>query len=84
MAGNHIIARPLDWVSVKGKSVATPIYELLGLSNAPPRNAIELAGEFESVLDLYRAKVRGGDSAARGTAEASSRRPSDAPAAKPM
>lgn len=56
MAGNHIIARPLDWVSVKGKSVATPIYELLGLSNAPPHNAIELAGEFESVLDLYRAR----------------------------
>jgi adenylate cyclase len=49
-----IVARPLDWVSVKGKSEAVLVHELLGLKGEVGGDVEELAGLYEQALAAYR------------------------------
>jgi adenylate cyclase len=49
-----VVARPVDWVSVKGKSRAVLVYELLGLAGEAPAGAEELAAVYGRALGLYR------------------------------
>ena len=46
-AGAGIVARPVDWVAVKGKTEAVLVYELLGLKG-------EVGPEVEAFAALYR------------------------------
>ncbi|MHB2020378.1 MAG: adenylate/guanylate cyclase domain-containing protein, partial [Candidatus Xenobia bacterium] len=55
--GGEVIARPLDWVSVKGKTEGVLIYELLGLPEDPNASELQsLAERWRSALTLYRAR----------------------------
>ncbi len=47
-------ARPVDWAAVKGKAEAVLVYELLGLTDEPTKDADELAGLSDRALALYR------------------------------
>jgi adenylate cyclase len=49
-----IVARPLDWVSVKGKNTAVLVYELLGLKGETPPGQEEMAEKFARALHAYR------------------------------
>ena len=49
-----IVARPLDWVSVKGKNEAVLVHELLGLKSEVAGDIEELAGLYEQALATYR------------------------------
>jgi adenylate cyclase len=49
-----IVARPLDWVSVKGKNAAVLVYELLGLKGETPAEKEEMAENFARALHAYR------------------------------
>jgi adenylate cyclase len=51
-----VVARPLDWVSVKGKSEAVLVYELLGLKGQLEPEAESLAELYAKALALYRAQ----------------------------
>jgi adenylate cyclase len=51
-----IIARPVDWVSVKGKQEAVLIYEMLGLSAETDTEVRELAELCAAALSYYRAQ----------------------------
>ncbi len=55
-AGGEIVARPLDWASVKGKSIAVGIYELLGLTGETPADLVELAALSQTALERYRGR----------------------------
>jgi len=53
-AGTEVVARPLDWVSVKGKKQALLVYELLGLRAETRPDAQEIAGIYGQALERYR------------------------------
>jgi adenylate cyclase len=77
-AGPDLIARPLDWVSVKGKTEATLVYEPLGLRGEVGQTSVELADVFGRALQCYRDRGWGGAIAL--FEQALSLRPEDAPA----
>jgi adenylate cyclase len=49
-----VVARPVDWVSVKGKSEAILVHELLALKEEADRADVELADTYASALAAYR------------------------------
>jgi adenylate cyclase len=49
-----IVVRPIDWVSVKGKSTAVLVYELLGLKGEVGPGVEEFADLFGHALRAYR------------------------------
>jgi len=53
-AHDGIVARPIDWVSVKGKSEAVLVYELLGLKGEVGLDMEEFAELFGRALQAYR------------------------------
>jgi adenylate cyclase len=53
-AQEGVVARPLDWVSVKGKSAAILVYELLGLAGEVEEGCDALVKLYTRALDLYR------------------------------
>lgn len=53
-AGSEIVARPLDWVSVKGKTQAVLAYELLGLRATLEPGVEEMARLYAEALASYR------------------------------
>ncbi|GIW82945.1 MAG: adenylate/guanylate cyclase domain-containing protein [Gemmatales bacterium] len=52
-AGETIVARPLDRVSVKGKTQGVFVYELLGLRSEVSRDVIDLAERFATGVQHY-------------------------------
>ena len=77
-AGPDLIARPLDWVAVKGKAEAVLVYEPLGLRGEVDQAASELADVFGRALQAYRGRDWAGAIAL--FEQASVLRPEDAPA----
>jgi adenylate cyclase len=55
-AGPDLIARPLDWVSVKGKTEAVLVYELLGLRGESDQTCVELTEVCGRALQCYRSR----------------------------
>jgi adenylate cyclase len=55
-ASAAVVARPLDWVSVKGKTAAVLVYELLGLRGEVDSEAEVLAECSAKALERYRAR----------------------------
>jgi adenylate cyclase len=53
-AGDAVVARPVDWVTVKGKSGALLVHELLGLAGEAGPDALELAERAGQALACYR------------------------------
>jgi adenylate cyclase len=51
-----VVARPIDWVSVKGKTEAVLIYELLGLKGEVAKPIEEMAAIHTAALRHYRAQ----------------------------
>jgi adenylate cyclase len=49
-----VVARPLDWVSVKGKSKVILVYELLGRKNEVSRHTREFVDRYARALNYYR------------------------------
>jgi adenylate cyclase len=49
-----IVARPIDWVSVKGKHEAVLVYELMGLKGEVGRDMEDFADLFGRALRAYR------------------------------
>jgi adenylate cyclase len=49
-----VVARPLDWVSVKGRVGAVLVYELLGLRGEVAAEAEAQAELYAKALDCYR------------------------------
>jgi adenylate cyclase len=49
-----VVGRPLDWVSVKGKTEAVLVYELLGLKGEVDKESEDLADLYARALALYR------------------------------
>jgi adenylate cyclase len=49
-----LVARPVDWVSVKGKTEAVLIYELLGVPKETAQSLEDVAELSSRALDLYR------------------------------
>lgn len=61
---DEVVARPLDWVSVKGRNEAVLVWELLGLAGETDPALIELAEQYERGLQLYRDRAWGAAMAA--------------------
>jgi adenylate cyclase len=55
-AGEAVVARPVDWVSVKGKAQAGLVYELLGLAGQVPDDVLRLVARYAEGLDRYRGR----------------------------
>ncbi|MFL5240678.1 MAG: adenylate/guanylate cyclase domain-containing protein [Gemmataceae bacterium] len=55
-AKEAVIARPIDWVAVKGRHEAVLVYELLGLRGEVEPAALELVELYSNGLTLYRQK----------------------------
>jgi adenylate cyclase len=55
-AGHAVVARPIDWVSVKGKSEAVLVYELLGLYGEVPAESTDLVELYAQALVRYRSQ----------------------------
>jgi adenylate cyclase len=53
-AGAAIVARPLDWVSVAGRTAAVLVYELLGAPGEVDPTAVAVAECYTEALDAYR------------------------------
>jgi adenylate cyclase len=53
-AGAAIVARPLDWVSVAGRTAAVLVYELLGAPGEVDPTAVAVAECYTKALDAYR------------------------------
>src|SRR5262249_43477663 len=53
-AQGGVVARPLDWVSVKGKSKAVLVYELLGLKGEADPSSAEVVRVYAEALEHYR------------------------------
>jgi adenylate cyclase len=53
-AGPEVVARRLDWVSLKGKKQPLLVYELLGLRTEARPEAQELADMYGQALERYR------------------------------
>ncbi|HEV3449307.1 MAG TPA: adenylate/guanylate cyclase domain-containing protein [Gemmataceae bacterium] len=77
-AGPAIVARPLDWVLVKGKTAPVLIYEVLGLKEELDAAALELASLCGDALAAYR--QRDWRKAASLFTQVLQFRPDDAPA----
>jgi adenylate cyclase len=77
-AKDGIVARPLDWVSVKGKKTAVLVYELLGLKGEISPELEELGQLFGQGLLAYRRQ--GWDEASALFEQVLARWPEDAPA----
>ncbi len=77
-ARDGIVARPLDWVGVKGKAHGVLVYELLGLKGETEPALVELATLFGSALQAYRRQAW--DEAIRGFERVLGLRPDDVPA----
>jgi adenylate cyclase len=77
-AKDSIIARPLDWVSVKGKSHGVLVFELLGLKGETEASLVELAEMFGKALHAYRGQKW--DEAMGGFQRVLARWPNDEPA----
>jgi adenylate cyclase len=77
-ARDVVLARPVDWVAVKGKAEAVLVYELLAPKNQPEQGAEELAALAEEALALYRRRDWTG--ATRLFERILQMRPSDGPA----
>src|SRR5262249_48776760 len=73
-----LVARPVDWVSVKGKSAAVLVYELLGLRGEVGGDVVEFADLFERALRAYR--LQDWDQAAGLLGAVLRQRPDDGPA----
>ncbi len=73
-----VVARPVDWVSVKGKKLGVLVCELLGLRGEVGRDVEEFAELFTRGLVAYRRQ--GWDEAARLFEEVRRQRPDDGPA----
>jgi class 3 adenylate cyclase len=55
-AQSRVVARPVDWVQVKGKQVGVQVFELLCLADEEDRGARELAALSEEAFAAYRAR----------------------------
>ena len=66
-AGKQFAWRYVDRVTVKGKSEAVRIYELLGLKDEVPAERLQFAEDYERALSLYQSR---GFSGAIGVLEA--------------
>ncbi len=55
-ASQVIVARPVDWVSVKGKTEGMRIYELLARRDQATPEVLERVNLAERALDLYRGR----------------------------
>src|SRR5699024_6477060 len=53
-AESQIIARPLDWVAVKGKCEPVLIYELLAMRDGQSIEAFAWIARYAGALELYR------------------------------
>jgi adenylate cyclase len=53
-AGTAIVARPLDWVSVAGRTNAVLVYELLGALGDVDTTTLAVAECYTEALDAYR------------------------------
>lgn len=76
-ARSAVIARPVDWVSVKGKSRGLKVYELLALRGEGGPELEQIASLAEEALDRYRR--REWDAAVRLFGEILRIRPEDGP-----
>jgi adenylate cyclase len=77
-AKTGIVARPLDWVAVKGKSTAVLVYELLGLKGETSTEQEEMVEKFAQALHAYHRQEW--TEALRGFEALLERWPEDAPA----
>jgi adenylate cyclase len=77
-AGGAVLTRPVDWVSVKGKTEPILVYELLGLAADATAEARQLADLSGRGLELYRR--REWSAAAAAFEEILRARPGDGPA----
>jgi adenylate cyclase len=55
-AKRDVVARPLDWVSVKGRATPVLIYELLGMRSEMEPEEAELVDMYGQALEDYRAR----------------------------
>jgi adenylate cyclase len=55
-ASQVVLARPVDWVSVKGKTEGMLIYELLALKDQAGPELLERVSLAEQALELYRTR----------------------------
>lgn len=55
-AQSRVVARPVDWVQVKGKQVGVQVFELLCLAEEDDGGALELAALSEQAFAAYRAR----------------------------
>jgi len=76
-AAAAVLARPVDWVSVKGKAEGLLVHEPLGGRDSAPDGSRALAEMAAAALDLYR--VRDWDGAIRLFDEIGRLRPGDGP-----
>ena len=51
-----VVARPIDWVSVKGKKAGVLVYELLGLRGEVGKEIEQLVDAYALALDSYRSQ----------------------------
>jgi adenylate cyclase len=51
-----VVARPIDWVSVKGKKAGVLVYELLGLEGEADKEIEQLVDAYALALNSYRAQ----------------------------
>jgi adenylate cyclase len=79
-AGDAVVVRPVDWVSVKGKTAPVLVYELLGLPGEVPAETKRLADLHGHGLECYRR--RDWAAAAAAFEEILRARPDDGPAAE--
>ncbi|MEO8204931.1 MAG: adenylate/guanylate cyclase domain-containing protein [Chthoniobacterales bacterium] len=77
-AGESIITREIDLITVKGKTEPTRIFELLGLPGEVEENTLELRRHFIDALAAYRQQAW--DRAEAGFRECLRVRPEDGPA----
>ena len=55
-AKEQIVARPLDWVSVKGRTAPVLVYELLGMRSQLPPASLKFVERYGEALNDYRSR----------------------------
>lgn len=55
-AGDRIVARTIDFVSVAGRGEPVQVSELLGITEDVDAETVELAAKYEQALELYRSR----------------------------